>query len=223
MNNAQKLFENKSKVLTSYWENPVEEEQLTTSVFKVDNSCEFAIDNNNIGTRESFEFDLKDNYGELELYRHHAVKSVSTESTTINLSTDTINKKQVETLEELTDAIDCLAPNWIYKSNKDVSSRLKNRKHLYWIVVQDTDKKRCNVTKEQPGTQKKYVESRRILDATPTRVDGKMRSCCQSVEMATQTELEYVPFQKTKHTTERKIGKGVDNSTQTIETIRYLV
>ncbi|CAG2204016.1 unnamed protein product [Mytilus edulis] len=120
-------------------------------------------------------------------------------------------KNQVELfeLEELTDAIDCLAPNWIYKSNKDVSSRLKNRKHLYWIVVQDTDKKRCNVTKEQPGTQKKYVESRWILDATPTRVDGKMRSCCQSAETVKKTK---------EHTTERKIGKGVDNSTQTIET-----
>ncbi|VDI70102.1 Hypothetical predicted protein [Mytilus galloprovincialis] len=44
-----------------------------------------------------------------------------------------------------------------------------------------------------------------------------MRSCCQSVEIATHTELEYVPFQKTKHTTKRKIGKGVDSSTQTID------
>ncbi|CAG2192238.1 unnamed protein product [Mytilus edulis] len=308
----------------AFGKSTVEKERLTTSVFKVDKSCEFAIDNNNTGTRESFEFDLKDNYGELELNRHHADTPDVTESRTdgsmmdvlqkdtkltdentagsngacitelaveikhkekekvkkstlgrnttgfmtkkklhdlvkanvkendkLNRETtmqskqidecasNTMNKKQVETLgltdvlvnnqniknqvelfelEELTDAIDCLAPNWIYKSNKDVSSRLKNRKHLYWIVVQDTDKKRCNVTKEQPGTQKKYVESRWILDATPTRVDEKMRSCCQSVEIATQTELEYVPFQKTKHTTERKIGKGVDNSTQTIET-----
>ncbi|VDI53557.1 Hypothetical predicted protein [Mytilus galloprovincialis] len=325
----------------AFGKNTVEEEQLTTSVFKVDKSSEFAIDNNNTGMRESFEFDLKDNYGELELNRHHADIPDVTESRTdgsmmdvlqkdtkltdentagsngartcitelaveikhkekekvkkstlgrhttgfmtkkklhdlvkanvkendklnrettmqskqidecasskislnrinndqfinrhneqetngtIGLSDVLVNnqniKNQVELfeLEELTDAIDCLAPNWIYKSNKDVSSRLKNRKHLYWIVVHDTDKKRCNVTKEQPETQKKYVESRWILDATTTRIDEKMMSCCQSVEIATQTELEYVPFQKTKHSTERKIGKGVDNSTQTIET-----
>ncbi|CAG2250703.1 unnamed protein product [Mytilus edulis] len=306
----------------AFGKSTVEKEQLTTSVLDVDNSCEFDIDNNNTGTRESFEFDLKDSYEELELNRHHAdipdvtesridgsmmdvlqkdtkltdentaglneapitklaveikhkekekvkkstlgrnttgfmtkkklhdlVKANVKENDKLNRET-TMQSKQIDEcasskislnrinndqfinrhnkqetkpsgtfeLEELTDAIDCLAPNWIYKSNKDVSSRLKNRKHLYWIVVQDTDKKRCNVTKEQPGTQKKYVESRWILDATPTRVDGKMRSCCQSVEIATQTELEYVPFQKTKHTTERKIGKGVDNSTQTIET-----
>ncbi|VDI63574.1 Hypothetical predicted protein [Mytilus galloprovincialis] len=296
--------------------NTVEEEQLTTSVFKVDKSSEFAIDNNNTGMRESFEFDLKNNYGELELNRHHADIPDVTESrtdgsmmdvlqkdtkltdentagsngartcitelaveikhkekekvkkgtlgrhttgfmtkkklhdlvkanvkendklnreTTIHIEQETngtiglsdvlVNnqniKNQVELseLEELTDAINCLAPNWIYKSNKDVSSRLKNRKHLYWIVVQDTDKKRCNVTKEQLGTQKKYVELRWILDATPTRVDEKIRPCCQSVEIAIETELENVPFQKTiEHTTERKIGKGVDNSTQTIET-----
>ncbi|CAG2252200.1 unnamed protein product [Mytilus edulis] len=285
----------------AFGKNTVEEEQLTTSVFKVDKSCEFAIDNNNTGTQKSFEIDLKDNYGELELNRHHADMPDVTESRTdgsmmdvlqkdtkltdentagsngactcitelaveikhkekekvkkstlgrnttgfmtkkklhdlvkanvkendklnrettmqskqidecasskislnrinndqfinrhneqetngnIGLSDVLVNnqkiKNQVELFEfkELTDAIDCLASNGIYKSNRDVSSELKNRKHLYWIVVQDTDNKRCNVTKEQPGTQKKYVESRWILDATTTRVLlSKCRDC----------------------------------------------
>ncbi|VDI53870.1 Hypothetical predicted protein [Mytilus galloprovincialis] len=45
-------------------------------------------------------------------------------------------KNQVELLEleGLIDAIDCLAPNWIYKSNKDVSSELKNRKQTSLLV-----------------------------------------------------------------------------------------
>ncbi|CAG2239349.1 unnamed protein product [Mytilus edulis] len=52
------------------------------STVGVDKSSEFAIDNNNTGMRESFEFDLKDNYGELELNRHHADIPDVTESRT---------------------------------------------------------------------------------------------------------------------------------------------